>query len=301
MHDRGTIDRRPASEEQDTGHVGARRLPGGRRRGDPATRAGPGRGGRLGPGRPGAGRRRRDRATRPSRRRWPARDVVASDLTPELLERGRDRPRGAAPIEWQEADAEALPFDDGEFDAVLSCVGVMFAPHHQASADELVRVCRPGGTIGLVNWTPAGLHRADVRDDEAVRPAAPARCAAAAAVGQRGARPRAVRRPGHRRRGAPADGPVDRLRRRAERSGSSSRPTTVRPSRPTGGSPRTRSGSPRWTRTSTTLAARYDAGPAGGHGVGVPAAHRPQAVAGPTGPPINHRLGGALTSVMVRT
>jgi len=50
-----------------------------------------------------------------------------------------------------------LPFADGEFDAVLSCVGVMFAPHHQASADELIRVSRPGGTIGLVNWTPEGF------------------------------------------------------------------------------------------------------------------------------------------------
>ena len=60
-------------------------------------------------------------------------------------------------IDWREADAEALPFADGEFDAVLSCVGVMFAPHHQASADELIRVCRPGGKIGLVSWTPDGF------------------------------------------------------------------------------------------------------------------------------------------------
>ncbi len=84
--------------------------------------------------------------------------VVASDLTPELLESGR---RSAAELgldmEWRVADAETLPFADGDFDAVLSCVGVMFAPHHQASADELVRVCRPGGTIGLVNWTPEGF------------------------------------------------------------------------------------------------------------------------------------------------
>lgn len=84
--------------------------------------------------------------------------VVASDLTPELLAAGRRlaEERGAA-LEWREADAEALPFGDGEFDAVVSCVGVMFAPHHQASADELVRVCRPGGTIGLINWTPQGF------------------------------------------------------------------------------------------------------------------------------------------------
>lgn len=84
--------------------------------------------------------------------------VVASDLTPELLEAGRrEAARVGAELEWQEADAEALPFSDNEFDVVLSCVGIMFAPHHQASADELVRVCKPGGTIGLINWTPGGF------------------------------------------------------------------------------------------------------------------------------------------------
>jgi ubiquinone/menaquinone biosynthesis C-methylase UbiE len=85
--------------------------------------------------------------------------VVASDLTPELLERGRAdaAQRGVDGIEWRVADAEALPFNDGEFDAVMSCVGVMFAPQHQSSADELVRVCRPGGVIGLINWTPQGF------------------------------------------------------------------------------------------------------------------------------------------------
>src|SRR5437868_1860519 len=60
-------------------------------------------------------------------------------------------------LEWREADAEALPFADGEFDIVMSCLGVMFAPHHQASAAELARVCRPGGTIGLLSWTPEGF------------------------------------------------------------------------------------------------------------------------------------------------
>jgi SAM-dependent methyltransferase len=84
--------------------------------------------------------------------------VVASDLTPELFDTGRAQAaqRGAE-IEWVEADAEALPFSDGEFDTVLSCIGVMFAPHHQAGADELVRVCRPGGSIGLLSWTPEGF------------------------------------------------------------------------------------------------------------------------------------------------
>jgi SAM-dependent methyltransferase len=84
--------------------------------------------------------------------------VVASDLTPELFDAGRRRAEETgAVLEWREADAEALPFADGEFDTVMSCVGVMFAPHHQQSADELVRVCRPGGTIGLLNWTPEGF------------------------------------------------------------------------------------------------------------------------------------------------
>jgi SAM-dependent methyltransferase len=84
--------------------------------------------------------------------------VIASDLVPELLERGAAlaEARGAV-LEWREANAEALPFGGEEFDAVLSCVGVMFAPHHQRSADEMVRVCRPGGTIGLLSWTPEGF------------------------------------------------------------------------------------------------------------------------------------------------
>jgi ubiquinone/menaquinone biosynthesis C-methylase UbiE len=83
--------------------------------------------------------------------------VVACDLTPELLERGRKEAKNlGAAIEWREADAEAMPFADAEFDHVISCVGVMFAPHHQLSAKELVRVCRPGGTIGLISWTPEG-------------------------------------------------------------------------------------------------------------------------------------------------
>lgn len=84
--------------------------------------------------------------------------VVASDLTPELLGTGRELAgREGADLRWEEADAEALPYAEGEFDTVLSCVGVMFAPHHQSAADELVRVCRPGGTIGLLSWTPGGF------------------------------------------------------------------------------------------------------------------------------------------------
>jgi ubiquinone/menaquinone biosynthesis C-methylase UbiE len=84
--------------------------------------------------------------------------VVASDLTPELLEAGRAaaEARGLE-LDWREADAEALPFEDASFDVVMSCIGAMFAPHHQAVADELVRVCKPGGTIAMLNWTPEGL------------------------------------------------------------------------------------------------------------------------------------------------
>ncbi|GAA3944094.1 class I SAM-dependent methyltransferase [Actinoplanes auranticolor] len=85
-------------------------------------------------------------------------EVVACDLTPPLLEAGRAlAARRGAVVDWREGDAEALPFPDGSFDVVLSCVGVMFAPHHRAAADELVRVCRPGGTIGMINWTPQGF------------------------------------------------------------------------------------------------------------------------------------------------
>lgn len=85
-------------------------------------------------------------------------DVVASDLTPENFEAGRrEASAQGAKLEWREADAEALPFADGEFDIVTSSFGALFAPHHQAVADELLRVCRPGGTIGMLNFTPEGL------------------------------------------------------------------------------------------------------------------------------------------------
>jgi SAM-dependent methyltransferase len=85
-------------------------------------------------------------------------EVVASDLTPELFVAGRQfAARNGVEITWEEGDAEALPYDDASFDVVLSCVGVMFAPHHQIAADELLRVCRPGGRIGLLSWTPTGF------------------------------------------------------------------------------------------------------------------------------------------------
>lgn len=85
-------------------------------------------------------------------------DVTASDLTPELFEAGRHRAEAeGVTLEWVEADAEHLPFEDQSFDVVMSSIGAMFAPHHQDVADELVRVCRPGGTIGLLSWTPEGM------------------------------------------------------------------------------------------------------------------------------------------------
>lgn len=84
--------------------------------------------------------------------------VTATDLTPELLEVGRAAAdQEGLDLTWAVADAEALPYDDAAFDVVMSCIGVMFAPHHQQAADELVRVCRPGGTIGVLSWTPEGF------------------------------------------------------------------------------------------------------------------------------------------------
>jgi ubiquinone/menaquinone biosynthesis C-methylase UbiE len=84
--------------------------------------------------------------------------VVASDLTPEFFDVGRAAAADAGvELEWREADAEALPFDDASFDVVMSAIGAMFAPHHDAVARELLRVTKPGGTIGMANWTPEGL------------------------------------------------------------------------------------------------------------------------------------------------
>jgi SAM-dependent methyltransferase len=100
--------------------------------------------------------------------------VTASDLTPELLEAGRARAEAAGVVlDWVEADAERLPFDDESFDVVMSSIGVMFAPHHQLAADELVRVCKPGGTIGLLSWTPEGMLGALFRTIGPFAPAPP--------------------------------------------------------------------------------------------------------------------------------
>jgi ubiquinone/menaquinone biosynthesis C-methylase UbiE len=82
-------------------------------------------------------------------------DVVSTDYVGSLLERGRERAKAERlQVTFQEADAEALPFADGSFDIVLSTFGVMFTPNQQQAANELKRVCRPGGKIGMANWTP---------------------------------------------------------------------------------------------------------------------------------------------------
>ena len=89
-------------------------------------------------------------------RRWC--EVLSTDYVPALLERGRERAAAERlAIEFREADAEALPFADASFDAVVSTFGVMFTADQDKAAAELVRVCKPGGKIGLANWTPDGF------------------------------------------------------------------------------------------------------------------------------------------------
>ncbi len=85
-------------------------------------------------------------------------DVTSTDFVPALLDRGRVRASAEGlTIEFAEADAEALPFPDGTFDAVVSTFGVMFTPNQEKAAAQLLRVCKPGGKIGLANWTPEGF------------------------------------------------------------------------------------------------------------------------------------------------
>lgn len=85
-------------------------------------------------------------------------DVTSTDYVPELLEQGRRRAEAdGLAMKTRVADAEALPFADGEFDVVLSTYGVMFAPDQARAAAELLRVVKPGGRIGLANWTPDGF------------------------------------------------------------------------------------------------------------------------------------------------
>ena len=84
--------------------------------------------------------------------------VTSTDYVAGLLERGAERAHAERlQVAFQVADAENLPFDDASFDAVLSTFGVMFTPDQAQAASELTRVCRPGGRIGLANWTPEGF------------------------------------------------------------------------------------------------------------------------------------------------
>jgi ubiquinone/menaquinone biosynthesis C-methylase UbiE len=95
-------------------------------------------------------------ATLAAARRWC--QVVSTDYVPSLLERGRARATAdGLSVEFKEADAEALPFGDAMFDAVVSTFGVMFTPNQDRAASELLRVCKSGGKIGLANWTPEGF------------------------------------------------------------------------------------------------------------------------------------------------
>jgi ubiquinone/menaquinone biosynthesis C-methylase UbiE len=84
--------------------------------------------------------------------------VTSTDYVGTMLERGAERAKAERlEVRFQVADAEALPFEDASFDAVLSTFGVMFSPDQSTAAAELARVCRPGGRIGLANWTPEGF------------------------------------------------------------------------------------------------------------------------------------------------
>jgi len=95
-------------------------------------------------------------ATLAAARRWC--EVVSTDYVPSLLERGRSRAAAdGLSVEFKEADAEALPFADASFDAVVSTFGVMFTPDQDKAASELARVSKRGGKIGLANWTPEGF------------------------------------------------------------------------------------------------------------------------------------------------
>lgn len=95
-------------------------------------------------------------ATLAAARRWG--EVTSTDYVQALLDGGQARATAERlPVTFQEADAEDLPFADGSFDVVLSIFGVMFTPNQEQAAQELIRVCRPGGKIGLANWTPEGF------------------------------------------------------------------------------------------------------------------------------------------------
>jgi ubiquinone/menaquinone biosynthesis C-methylase UbiE len=112
--------------------------------------------------------------------------VISTDLTPELLQRSKARAAelGLA-LDWREANAHALPFPDGEFDVVMSAIGVMFAPDQQCAADEMIRVCRSGGTIAVISWTPDGFFGRMLATIRPYRPALSAAVPPAAMWGRK--------------------------------------------------------------------------------------------------------------------
>ena len=214
------------------------------------------------------------------------------DLTPGAARRrARPRPaRAASTSRGRRGTPRRCPTPTARSTWPCRASGVMFAPFHQAAADELVRVTRPGGRIGLVSWTPEGFIGQMFATMKPVRPTAAARRAAAAAVGRRGPRARPARRPGRRRRGHPARPPRGRpVRRRWRSSATTSRRTTARRSRSTG-----------------RIADDPDAGRRAGcrarrprrpaprrrrHGLGVPAAHRPSPLTRPPRMPYRSLVG----------
>src|SRR5258708_14684189 len=122
--------------------------------------------------------------------------VVSTDLAPELLRRSQARAAELGlTLDYREANAQALPFGDNEFDVVMSAIGVMFAPDHQCAVGELVRVCRPGGAIGVISWTAEGFFG---RMLAAIRPYPPRLAAALAPAELWGAGNYVARMPGRR-------------------------------------------------------------------------------------------------------
>jgi SAM-dependent methyltransferase len=160
-------------------------------------------------------------------RRWC--DVVATDYVPALLERARERAAAERlPVEFREADAEALPFPDGSFDVVVSTFGVMFTPDQDRAAAELARVCRARGKIGLANWTPEGfIGQLFKTIGRHVPPAPGARRRCGARAPGSTSCSRAKRRRSHRRNGTSCSATA-----RRSIGWRSSRPTTARCSRP---------------------------------------------------------------------
>ena len=168
-------------------------------------------------------------ATLAAARRWC--DVTSTDYVPSLLEAGRRRAEAEGHlVTFREADAESLPFDDGAFDVVLSTFGVMFTPDQEQAARELARVCRPGGRIGLANWTPDGFVGQLFKLIGRYVPP-PAGLSSPVAVGDRGEAQRSSS--GRRRAGSAPRGASSSFAtaRRCTGSRSSAR-TTVRSTRP---------------------------------------------------------------------